>query len=89
MCCLEKDFYHLLHYYAFPQELWKKIRTTNVLERIFREYRRRTRPMQIFPNPESAERIYYGVTEYLNQNWKHRLNNTLGDDPAVYRVERC
>ncbi len=65
--CLEKDFYHLLHYYAFPQELWKKIRTTNVLERTFREYRRRTRPMQVFPNPESAERIYYGVTDYLNR----------------------
>jgi transposase-like protein len=55
---------------AFPPELWKKIRTTNVLERTFREYRRRTRPMQLFPNPESAERIYYGVTDYLNQNWE-------------------
>jgi putative transposase len=72
VCCLEKDFYHLLHYYAFPPELWKKIRTTNVLERTFREYRRRTRPMQVFPNPESAERIYYGVTDYLNQNWAER-----------------
>ncbi len=68
--CLEKDFYHLLHYYGFPAELWKKIRTTNVLERTFREYPRRTRPMQLFPNPESAERIYYGVTDYLNHNWE-------------------
>jgi len=71
--CLEKDFYHLLHYYDFPQELWKKVRTTNLLERTFREYRRRTRPMQLFPNPESAERIYYGVTDYLNRNWEERL----------------
>ena len=70
--CLEKDFYHLLHYYAFPAELWKKTRTTNILERTFREYRRRTRPMQFFPNPESAERIYYGVTDYLNRNWEER-----------------
>ncbi len=28
--------------------------------------------MQVFPNPESAERIYYGVTDYLNQNWEER-----------------
>jgi putative transposase len=62
VCRLEKDFYELLHCYAFPQELWKKIRTTTVLERTFREYRRRTRPIQAFPNSESAERIYYGVT---------------------------
>ena len=30
---LGKDFYHLLHYYAFPPELWKKLCTTNLLER--------------------------------------------------------
>lgn len=28
--------------------------------------------MQVFPNAESAERIYYGVTDYLNQNWEER-----------------
>ena len=28
--------------------------------------------MQDFRNPESAEKIYYGVTEYLNQNWEER-----------------
>jgi transposase-like protein len=72
VCCLEKDFYHLQHYFAFPPELWKKIRTTNVLERAIRGYGRRTRPMQGFPSPESAERIYYGVTDYLNRNWEER-----------------
>ncbi len=61
--CLKKDFYHLLYYDVFPAGLWKKIRTTNVLERTFREHRRRTRPMQLFPNPESAERVRYGVTD--------------------------
>lgn len=55
---------------AFPPELWKRIRTTNLLQRTFREYRRRTRPMQVFPSPESAERNYYGVTDYLNRNWE-------------------
>ena len=28
--------------------------------------------LEVFPNPESAERIYYGVTDYLNQNWEER-----------------
>ena len=31
--CMEKDLHHCLHYYAFPKELWKKIRATNILER--------------------------------------------------------
>jgi transposase-like protein len=71
--CMEKDLYHCLHYYAFPKELWKKIRTTNILERDFREVRRRTRPMGVFPNGESAERIFYGVTNGLHDNGQHPL----------------
>ena len=71
--CLEKDLHECLHYYSFPKELWKKIRTTNVLERDFREVRRRTRPMGFFPHAESAERIFYGVTNGIHQNGHHPL----------------
>jgi len=71
--CMEKDLYHCLHYYSFPRELWKKIRTTNTLERDFREVRRRTRPMGFFPNEDSAQRIFYGVTNGIHQNGRHPL----------------
>ena len=69
--CMEKDLYHCLHYYSFPEELWKKIRTTNILERDFREVRRRTRPMGFFPHEESCQRIFYGVTNGIHQNGQH------------------
>jgi putative transposase len=72
--CMEKDLYHCLHYYSFPKDLWKKIRTTNPLERNFREVRRRTRPMGFFPHQESARRIFYGVTNGNNQNGHHPLS---------------
>lgn len=71
--CMEKDLYHCLHYYSFPRELWKKIRTTNLLERDFREVRRRTRPMGFFPTDDSAQRIFYGVTNGIHQNGNHPL----------------
>ena len=71
--CMEKDLYHCLHYYSFPRELWKKIRTTNMLERDFREVRRRTRPMGFFPTEGSAQRIFYGVTNGIHQNGHHPL----------------
>jgi putative transposase len=71
--CMEKDLYHCLHYYSFPKELWKKIRSSNILEREFREVRRRTRPMGVFPNQESAERIFYGVTDGIHDNGQHPL----------------
>ena len=71
--CMEKDLYHCLHYYSFPRELWKKIRTTNILERDFREVRRRTRPMGVLPNEDSAVRIFYGVTNGIHNNGHHPL----------------
>ena len=68
--CLEKGLYNCLHFYDFPEEMWKMIRTTNILERAFREVRRRTNPMGLFPNADSANRIFYGITDYMNENWR-------------------
>ena len=68
--CMDKNLAECLRYFDFDKSLWKSIRTTNILERAFREVRRRTRPMNLFPNEDSANRIFYGVTKNLNQNWK-------------------
>jgi len=46
--------------------LWRKIRTTNLIERAFREVKRRTRPMGVFGNRDSMERILYAVFFHLN-----------------------
>jgi putative transposase len=43
-----------LSYMAFPREHWTRIRTNNVLERIMREIRRRTRVVGNFPDGRSA-----------------------------------
>jgi len=69
--CMEKDLFNCLQYFAFDPALWKSIRTTNILERAFREVRRRTRPMNnFFTNEASSNRIMYGITEMLNKNWR-------------------
>jgi len=41
--------------------LWLKIRTTNLIERAFREVKRRSKPMGVFDNRSSMERILYAV----------------------------
>jgi transposase-like protein len=43
-----------LAYMAFPREHWTRLRTNNVLERIMREIRRRTRVVGAFPDGDSA-----------------------------------
>jgi len=70
--CLEKDLDELLPFLNCPQTHWRKVRTTNAIERAFREVRRRTRPMSCFQNKESVDRIIYGVISHLNQAWKEK-----------------
>ena len=45
---------------------WSQIRTTNAIERRFKEVRRRTRPMGVFSDRTSMERILYAVFSYEN-----------------------
>ena len=67
---LERDLPELLHFFAFPRHLWRKLRTTNVIERCFVEVRRRTRPMVVFTNVESVDRIIYAIFSRFNEDWK-------------------
>jgi putative transposase len=70
--CVEEDLEELLNFLDCPQAHWRKIRTTNAIERAFREIRRRTRPMSCFQNSSSVDRIIYGVICHLNASWKEK-----------------
>ena len=70
IACLERDLETLLNFLACPPEHQRKVRTTNAIERSFREVRRRTRPMSCFNNNASCERIIYAVITHLNRGWK-------------------
>lgn len=72
VACIENDLEELLSVYAFPEAQRKKIRTTNIIERSFREVRRRTRVFTCFSNKESCNRIIYAIFTHLNNNWKDR-----------------
>ncbi len=69
---LEKDLPELLAFYSFPRPLWRKLRTTNVIERLFVEVRRRTRPMVCFVNVKSVDRIIYSIFHRFNLEWENR-----------------
>jgi len=69
---LENDLPDLLTFYQFPRPLWRKLRTTNVIERRFVEVRRRTRPMVCFVNIHSVDRIIFAIFNQFNQQWQNR-----------------
>jgi transposase-like protein len=65
--CVEKDLEALLVFYAMPLTQQKMVRTTNAIERCFREVRRRTRSIGCFINDASVERILYGLFRFMNE----------------------
>jgi len=71
--CLEKDLGDLLSFFDCPKDHWIKVRTTNAIERSFREVRRRTRVISCFTDTASSERLIYAIFVHLNNSWKDKL----------------
>lgn len=55
--------------YQFPREHWKKLRTSNPLERLNREIKRRTRVATLFPNEASCLRLVTAVIQEVHEEW--------------------
>lgn len=66
---LESNIREGLTCYQFPQKHQKKIRTSNGIERINREVKRRARVAVMFPNKESALRLVTGVLMEVHEDW--------------------
>ena len=54
----------------FPAEHWRRIRTSNVIERVNEEIRRRTRVAGIFPNDASCLRLVSAVLMEISEDWE-------------------
>ena len=66
---LEKGLENSLSFYAFPKLDSRKIASTNVLERLNKEIRRRTRVVGIFPNPDSYLRLVLTYLIEYAEDW--------------------
>ena len=69
VACLRNDLDELLTCWRYSSLAERKaVRTTNAIERRFREVRRRTRPMGVFSDKTSMDRILYAVFTHENRN---------------------
>ncbi len=60
----------VLTYLTFPAEHWTRIYSTNPLERLNREVKRRTDVVAIFPNTEAALRLIGSILVEINDEWQ-------------------
>jgi transposase-like protein len=66
---LERFRFSLWNYRSFSREHWRRIRTTNGLERINKELKRRTRVVGAFPSDRSFMRLGVSILIDINEEW--------------------
>lgn len=69
--CLVKDFEAVTAYLEFPELEWMHLRTTNLIERLHKEFKRRTKPMEIVAGENSVYTILAFVAMKMEMSWRN------------------
>jgi putative transposase len=74
---VEENLEETLSFYRFPRQHHKHLKSTNMLERLNEEIKRRTQVVRIFPNAQSCLRLIRALAVETHENWleQHRYLN--------------
>jgi len=68
--CLEKDLDAILAFYAFPKAEWPSLRSTNPIERLNKEFKRRTKAMEVLGGEKTCYAILAYISMRMEKTWK-------------------
>ena len=83
VACLEKDLESLLAHYAFERSYWRALRTTNPIERVNKEIKRRTKSMESL-GEKTLEVLVAFVALKLEFNWRRHPVNAEHFEQLTY-----
>ena len=66
---VENNIEETFSFYRLPKEHHKHLKSTNVLERLNQELKRRTHVIRIFPNEASALRLLRALAVEIHEDW--------------------
>ena len=72
---LERSFDALTRYYGYPEAIGRSISSTNIIERMNKEVRRRIKIIDSLRTEDSAVKIIYSRVIELNSSWSNRTLN--------------
>jgi putative transposase len=68
--CLEKSIDSCLTFFDFPEDEWISLRTTNIIERLNKEFKRRTKPMEIVAGEHACYRLLAFISLKMELHWR-------------------
>jgi len=77
--CLEAGLEDALAVLALPEKYRRRLKSTNMQERLIQEIRRRERVIRIFPNEESAHRLIGALVAEIHEEWQDRRYLDMSD----------
>lgn len=85
--CLENSLESCLMYLHFPEEEWICLRTTNVIERVNKEFKRRTKPMEIVAGEMSCYTLLSFICLKMELRWRSKpIGNVAENLPFFKRL---
>jgi len=79
VACLEDGFDDAMAVMALPEKYRRRLRTTNMMERLNEEIRRRERVIRVFPNDASLLRLIGALTAEISEGWQEKLYFDMGE----------
>ena len=73
--CLENSIEACLSFFICPEEEWISLRTTNIIERLNKEFKRRTKPMEIVAGENACYMLLAFISLKMELHWR---SNPLG-----------
>jgi putative transposase len=70
VACLEKSLDACLTFFNFPEEEWISLRTSNIIERLNKEFKRRTKPMEIVAGEKSCYTLLAFIALKMELHWR-------------------
>jgi len=75
-----------LTFFNFPEEEWISLRTTNIIERLNKEFKRRTKPMEIVAGENACYRLLTFISLKMELSWRSNPIGKVRPNLPLYQI---
>ncbi len=83
---LEHSIDSCLTFFQFPEEEWTSLRTTNIVERLNKEFKRRTKSMEIVAGENACYRLLTFISLKMELGWRSNAVGKVRPNLPLYQI---